>query len=74
MLIAPAFAIAIEERWNINLSCGAAGFKRNRGGQPVAEYAATYDRHLCRARRFALSALAGLANVVGTPLIKRFEV
>ena len=72
MIVALAFETAIAEGWNINLSSGAAGFKRNRGGQPIMEYNATYHRHLSRGRRFALSTLAGMAN--GAPLMKRFEV
>ena len=74
MIVALAFETAIAEGWNINLSSGAAGFKRNRGGQTIMEYNATYHRHLSRGRRFALSTLAGMANVVGAPLMKRFEV
>src|SRR5215475_438839 len=72
--VALAFETAIAEGWNINLSSGAVGFKRNRGGQPIMEYNATYHRHLSRGRRLALSTLAGMANVVGAPLMKRFEV
>ena len=56
------------------LSGGAAAFKRNRGGQPIMEYGAIYDRHLSRARRLALSALAWPTNVIGAPLIRRFQI
>jgi hypothetical protein len=64
MIIALIFEVAIAEGWKINLGSGAAGFKRNRGGQPIMEYGA---RHLSRARRLAVSALAVPANVVGAP-------
>jgi hypothetical protein len=60
--------------WNINLGGGAAGFKRNRGGQPIMEFGAFYDRHLSPAGRLALSTLAVAANVVGAPLMKRFQL
>jgi hypothetical protein len=74
MIIALTFEVVIAEGWNINLSGGAAAFKRNRGGQPIMEYGAVYDRHLSRARRLALSALAVPANVVGVPLMRRFQL
>jgi hypothetical protein len=74
MIIALTFEVVIAEGWNINLSGGAVAFKRNRGGQPIMEYGAVYDRHLSRARRLAVSALAWPANVVGVPLMRRFQL
>jgi hypothetical protein len=74
MINALTFEVAIAEGWNISLGSGAAGFKRNRGGQPIMDYGAIYDRHLSWVRRLALSTLAGLANLVGAPLMRRFRV
>jgi hypothetical protein len=74
MIIALTFEVVMAEGWNINLSGGAAAFKRNRGGQPIMEYGAIYDRHLSRARRLALSTLAVPANVIGAPLMRRFQI
>jgi len=74
MINALTFEVVMAEGWNINLSGGAAEFKRNRGGQPIMEYGAIYDRHLSRARRLALSTLAVPANLVGAPLMRRFQL
>jgi hypothetical protein len=74
MISALIFEVAIAEGWKINLGSGAAGFKRNRGGQPIMDFGAIYDRHLSRGRRLALSALAWPANVVGAPLMRRLQL
>jgi hypothetical protein len=74
MINALIFEVAIAEGWSINLGSRAAGFKRNRGGQPIMDYGAIYDRHLSRARRLALSALAWPTNVIGVPLMRRFQI
>jgi hypothetical protein len=58
----------------INLSAGAAAFKRLRGGRPVLEYSAIFDRHLARPRRAAISALGLLSNHVAAPLMERLEL
>jgi hypothetical protein len=74
MIITLIFKTAMAEGWNVNLSSGAAEFKRKRGGQPIIEYSSLYDRHLSRTRQFVLSALAGAANIIGVRLMKRFNV
>lgn len=46
----------------MNLSSGAAEFKRMRGGQPHIEYTAFYVKHLPPKRRHLMQAFAGLVN------------
>lgn len=74
MIIALTFHAAIAEGWNVNLSGGAASFKKNRGGQPITEYIALYGRHLSLTRRAVINSLTATANGVVAPLMKRFEV
>jgi len=56
-----AMALSVEMAGDaglkLNWSAGAGTFKANRGGRPVLEYNAFYDRHLSRGRRAALAAL-----------------
>jgi hypothetical protein len=58
----------------INLSAGAASFKRLRGGRPVIEYNAIFDRHLPCGRRLAVDALALVVNGVGVPLLEKLQL
>jgi hypothetical protein len=58
----------------LNLSAGAAGFKRARGGRPALEYSAVYHAHLPPSRRRALRLLGALARGIGAPLMQRFEL
>jgi hypothetical protein len=74
LLMALVFARAQEREQVVNLSSGAAEFKRLRGGRPVIEYSAVYDRHLPPARRLAMRALRGMLDGVAVPLIRRLRV
>jgi hypothetical protein len=60
-----AMALSVEMAGDaglkLNWSAGAGIFKANRGGRPMLEYNAYYDRHLSRGRR---AALAGLERAV----------
>ena len=71
-------AIALEQGtargMTLNLSAGAAHFKRMRGGQPAIEYSAVYTRHLAPARRRPIAVLRKLTSTIGIPLMKRFQL
>jgi hypothetical protein len=56
-----------------NMSAGAAGFKRNRGGVSAIEYTAVYVAHLSRKNRVATAWLSFLTRKIGIPLVKRIE-
>jgi hypothetical protein len=74
LLMTLVFATALEEGLDVNLSSGAASFKRLRGGQPFIEYSAIYDRHLSPARRLGVTALAAPVNGIGVPLMRRLRL
>jgi hypothetical protein len=74
LLMTLVFEFALKESHRINLSSGAAEFKRLRGGQPVIEYSAMFDRHLSPVRRGAVSALAAVVNGLGVPLMRRLKL
>src|SRR5262249_14803346 len=57
MLVALLMVEGAKRKVLINLSAGADRFKVLRGGMPVEEYDAVFDRHLLPARRLAWSAL-----------------
>lgn len=57
-----------------NMSAGAAGFKRNRGGVPAVEYAAVYTRHLPRRQRIASWIVRTVLERIGRTLLTRFEL
>lgn len=70
LLMAQAFRHAIESRTVLNLSAGAGGFKRLRGGMPAIEYSAVHARHLpARTRKF-LWMLHAVTSGFGVPLMK----
>lgn len=58
----------------LNLSSGAALFKRLRGGQPHIEYSAIYFQHLAPGRRRLFRILKFLTNKIGVPLLKRYKL
>jgi hypothetical protein len=74
MLMLLPFEAAMAGGTRINLSAGAASFKRLRGGRPVIEYSAIYGRHLSRRRQLAVSALGLLANRVAVPMMRKLEL
>jgi hypothetical protein len=74
LLMAAAYERAAQSRCRINLSAGAAQFKRLRGGVGTLEYSAVYDRHLPRGRRRAVSLLSLLTRALGVPLMRRLEL
>lgn len=74
LLMAQVFHIARRDGLDINLSAGAAHFKRLRGGHAEIEYSAVLDHHLPASRRAALRSLRALTTHIGVPLMKRFEL
>ena len=74
LAMACVFEAAIRDHANVNLSAGAANFKRLRGGQPEIEYSAVLTRHLPAYRRQPLRILQMLLTSVGVPVMKRFEL
>ena len=74
LLMTLVFEHALEQGYDVNLSSGAAGFKRLRGGRPYIEYSAIFDRHLPLRRRLALSALAAPVNSIGIPMMQRLQL
>lgn len=73
-LMALVLRETLERKLMLNLSSGAAGFKRLRGGEPSIEYTAVYDRHLPMTRRAVWRSLAALVDRVGVPLLRRYEL
>ncbi len=55
----------------LNYSSGAGDFKRRRGGVPVVEFNAIYDRHLSSARRAAFGLTESLLNRVARPWLEQ---
>ncbi|HSI83678.1 MAG TPA: hypothetical protein VK970_07825, partial [Candidatus Methylacidiphilales bacterium] len=74
MLIALTLRRALKKRAVLNLSSGAAKFKRLRGGVPEIEYSAVYVRHLPAHRRAVWHGLAALLQNVAVPLLRRNEL
>ena len=74
LLMATVYDRAADLGCRINLSAGAAGFKRLRGGVGVIEFSAVYSRHLPQSRRRALAVLTGVTRHIGEPLMRRFEL
>jgi Acetyltransferase (GNAT) domain len=65
LCFATFLAEAASRGLRVNLSSGADEFKRLRGGVPVDEYEAVYDRHLARTRRAGWFALSALSRAAG---------
>lgn len=74
LLMACVFDEAMRSGRMLNLSAGAAGFKRLRGGEAVTEYSAVLAGHMPAPTRFAVGVLKCVATQVGLPLMKRFQL
>jgi hypothetical protein len=72
--MATVYETAARSACRINLSAGAAEFKRLRGGVGTIEYSAVCARHLPRYRQRAIGVLASLARTLGEPIMKRFQL
>ncbi len=73
LLMAAVFELAARSGRRINLSAGAAQFKRLRGGIASIEYSAVYARHLPRKRQRAIRLLSRMTTSIGEPLMRRFQ-
>lgn len=71
-------ALVFEEARNshclLNLSAGAAAFKRHRGGEPHLEYSAVFIRHLPAHRKLAWNTLSLLLTHIGATILQRLEL
>ncbi|WP_425618118.1 GNAT family N-acetyltransferase [Anatilimnocola sp. NA78] len=65
---------AVRRKVKLNLSSGAAHFKRLRGGEPCIEYTAVYSQHLSMASRLAWRSLAALMQKVGVPILRKYQL
>jgi hypothetical protein len=65
---------ALEGGFRVNLSGGAATFKRNRGSKRVVEYSAYFARHLSSYRRRSLDVLAQGLTRHAVPMMERLEL
>ncbi len=74
ILMALVFRRAMTTGMPLNLSAGAASFKRLRGGEPFIEYTAVYDRHLSPYQRFVIGALKTFLNKLGVPIMKKYQL
>ena len=73
-LMAIALKRARERKLLYNMSAGAAGFKRNRGGVAALEHMMIYDRHLAMPRRLAAGLVRRILHTIGVPLLRHFEL
>jgi hypothetical protein len=73
LLMAAVYDLAEKTGQRINLSAGAADFKRLRGGIASIEYSAVYTQHLPRSRQRPVQLLAWLSSALGEPLMRRFQ-
>lgn len=74
LLMAYTFQRALDGGLLLNLSAGAASFKRLRGGQPALEYSAVYYRHLSLRQRTMWKSLALLLEQVGARILRRYKL
>ena len=74
LLMAHVLAVTRERAATLNLSAGAAHFKRLRGGEPAIEYSAVLCDHLPGPARRALGLLRVLTTKVGVPVMERFKL
>lgn len=74
LLMAAVLLYAADTGQRVNLSAGAAHFKRTRGGAPAIEYSAVLVDHLPARRQRALRGLAWLTQHIGVPLMTRLKL
>jgi hypothetical protein len=65
---------AAKHELQLNMSSGAAKYKRTRGATPEMEFTAYYLRHLPTFRRLPVQALRLVANRIGIPILRRYEL
>ncbi|WCE05691.1 hypothetical protein [Pseudoxanthomonas sp. JBR18] len=73
-LTACGFDEALRSGRHLNLSAGAAGFKRLRGATPAIEYSAVWLPPAARASRAVVSLLSSLTCRLGVPLMRKYQL
>jgi len=74
LLMAHVLRMTITRDAALNLSAGAAHFKRLRGGVPAIEMSAVYSSHLPAATQRAIAVLRTLTTRIGVPIMQRFQL
>ena len=74
MLIALVMRRADDNSMLLNLSSGAAEFKRLRGGEPQIEYAYVYCKNLSYYRRFVWCFIAKLFDSIAVTILKKYKL
>lgn len=74
LLIAVLLKECHERQLPLNLSSGAGGFKRQRGGKPVIEYTALYTQHLPWLTRFILKGFSKLLNKFASDFLQKHQL
>lgn len=74
LLMAAVFEHAIKNKLIVNLSAGAAHFKRLRGGKPAIEYSAVWSAHLPMRTRIVIACLGWLTTKIGIPVMKKYQL
>lgn len=74
LLMAVLLRLTYERNEKMNLSSGAGGFKRARGGEPVVEYTAFYTKHLSPTRNTIHRIFAATANKFGPKILADNEI
>jgi len=62
----------MEHGLMVHASAGVGPFKKLRGGMPVIEYNAVYDRHLPLGRRLPWSVLKVLSDKIAIPVFQKY--
>jgi len=65
---------AARRRGLLNMSAGAADFKRMRGGQPEIEYSMVLVNHLPRERQRVWHVLGRILHAVGVPIMRKLKL
>lgn len=73
-VIAHVLRTARRRGADLNLSAGAAEFKRIRGGRPAIEYSAVHVGDLGASARMLIATLRTLTTRVGVPIMQRYQL
>ncbi|MDO5693908.1 MAG: GNAT family N-acetyltransferase [Pseudomonadota bacterium] len=65
---------AVQRKMLLNLSAGAASFKRQRGGTPAIEYTMVYIQHLPLYRQRPWRMLSRVLQSIGVPFMQRMKL
>lgn len=65
---------AAHHALRFNMSSGATAFKRNRGAKAEMEFTAFYLRHLPLSRRYPFACLRAVAQHIGMPMLRKYQL